>query len=169
MTRIGSNSLACLAILLGLSLAALPATTPVHAEGRILLATEPSPGLPTCEEFYDKWDVPGAPSGILAMAGLGREVIAAKDCIDKNNVPMACKHWQGLLAIVDKMGPPLDETRDDIEQLMREHECAEGTDPASNPGPDTVPDSQAGPDTDPVSGHGSGSGSDSQTSPDSPE
>ncbi len=54
------------------------------------------------------------------MAGLGREVIAAKDCIDKNNVPMACKHWRGLLAIVDKMGPPLDENRGDIEQLMQE-------------------------------------------------
>jgi len=161
MTRIGSNSLACLAILLGLSLAALPAATPVHAEGRILLAGEPSKGLPTCEEFYDKWDVPGAPSGILAMAGLGREVIAAKDCVDKNNVPMACKHWQGLLDIVDKMGPPLDENRGDIEQLMREHKCAEAPAPASSPAP--APDSQASPDTDSVPD--SESDSDSETDP----
>ena len=105
---------------------------------RLITIAEPSPKLPTCEEFYDKWDVPGAPPGLLAMAGLGREVIAAKDCIDKNNVPMACKHWQGLLAIVDKMGPPLDENRGDIEQLMQEHRCADvpaGTsDPALDPG-----------------------------------
>jgi len=165
MTHIGSNSLACLAILLGLSLAALPATTPAPAKDRIILAGEPSKGLPTCEEFYDKWDVPGAPSGILAMAGLGREVIAAKDCIDKNNVPMACKHWQGLLAIVDKMGPPLDETRGDIEQLMQQHKCAEAPAPASNPAP--APDSQAGPDTDSVPDHDPGS--DTETSPDAPE
>jgi hypothetical protein len=168
MIPIGSNStpFAWLVVLLGFSLAAFSAP-PVAPGDRVTLVEEPSPGLPTCEEFYDKWNVPGAPPGLLAMAGLGREVIAAKDCIDKNNVPMACKHWQGLLAVVDKMGPPLDESRDDIEQLMREHECAESADPASSPGPDTAPDSQAGPDTDPVSGHGSGS--DSQTSPDSPE
>lgn len=81
-----------------------------HAGKRIILVGEPTSRLPTCDEFYDKWEVPGAPPGILAMAGLGREVIAAKDCIDKNNVPKACEHWSKLLVIIDKLGPPLSES-----------------------------------------------------------
>ena len=139
MIPIGSNStpFAWFVVLLGFSLAAFSAP-PVASEDRVTLVEEPSPGLPTCEEFYEEWNAPGAPPGILAMAGLGREAIAAKDCIDKNNVPMACKHWRGLLAVVDKMGPPLDENRGDIEQLMQEHGCADvpaGTsDPALDPG-----------------------------------
>ncbi len=63
------------------------------------------------------------------MAGYSREVFAAKACLDKNNVPMACKHWQGLLVLVDKLGPPMNENRGDIEQLMQEHDCE--TAPAS--------------------------------------
>jgi hypothetical protein len=78
--------------------------------GRIWLVAEPSQGMPPCEEFYDKWDAPGAPPGLLAMAGYSREIFAAKACLDKNDVPMACKHWQGLLAVIDKMGPPLSES-----------------------------------------------------------
>ena len=80
-------------------------------------------GSPTCEMFYDKWDVPGAPPGILAMAGFGREVIAAQDCVAKGNVPMACEHWQKLLPVIDRTGPPLDEQRGAIEDLMRQHSC----------------------------------------------
>jgi hypothetical protein len=164
MIPIGSNStaFAWLVILLGFSLAAFSAP-PVASEDRIVLAAEPSPGLPTCEEFYDKWDVPGAPSGILAMAGLGREVIAAKDCIDKNNVPIACKHWQGLLDIVDKMGPPLDENRGEIEQLMQEHRCAEVPAGNSDPALDSGSESQSSSDS------GSGLDSESEISPESAE
>jgi hypothetical protein len=56
----------------------------------------------------------GHPAGTLAMAGLGREVIAAQDCVRQNNVPMACEHWTKLLAVVDKMGPPLDGSRGEM-------------------------------------------------------
>jgi len=128
---------------------ALVAIPLAHAGGGVWLRpiAEPTPGMPACEEFYEKWEAPGAPPVLLAMAGFGREVVAAKDCVDKGNVPMACKHWEGLLAVIERVGPPLDESRGDIEQLMQEHKCAESTDPSSNPGPDSTTDSQANPDT----------------------
>jgi hypothetical protein len=110
-----------------------------HARDGVRLVAEPSSGMPTCEEFFDKWEVPGAPSGILAMAGFGREVFAAKDCIDKGNVPMACKHWQGLLVVIDKMGPPLDENRGDIVTLMDEHDCDANV-PVPQPDPEPSSD-----------------------------
>jgi hypothetical protein len=119
--------------------------------GRIWLVAEPSQGMPPCEEFYDKWDAPGAPPGLLAMAGYSREIFAAKACLDKNDVPMACKHWQGLLAVIDKMGPPLSESRGDIEQLMQEHDCemaaesGANSDPESATAPAPAPDPQANP------------------------
>ena len=139
MTRTSPHSIALpYWTVLGLCLAAFAIVPRAHADGRIWLVGEPSPGMPPCEEFYDKWDAPGAPPGLLAMAGFSREVFAAKACLDKNDVPMACKHWQGLLAIVDKMGPPMGENRGEIEQLMQKHDC-EAT-PASD-SPESIPDS----------------------------
>jgi hypothetical protein len=80
-------------------------------------------GAPTCTEFYDKWDVPGAPAGILAMAGFGREVMAAQDCVKQDNVAMACEHWKKLLPVMDRIGPPLDAQRGNIEDLIRQNSC----------------------------------------------
>ena len=124
---------------LSLVLLALAAIPQAHAGNGVWFVAEPTPGMPACEEFYDKWEIPGASSGILAMAGLGREVFAAKDCVDKGDVPMACKHWQGLLVVIDKMGPPLDENRGDIVALMNEHDCdadALAVEPDSKPSSD---------------------------------
>ena len=108
---------------LRLLIAALSTIPPAHSGGRIWLVGEPSPGMPTCEEFYDKWEAPGAPPGILAMAGYSREIFAAKDCLDKNDVPKACEHWSKLLIVLDKLGPPLNGNRGDIEELMRQKNC----------------------------------------------
>lgn len=93
-----------------------------HSEGRIVLVGG-NAGTPTCGDFYDKWEVDGAPAGILAMAGFGREVVAAQDCVKQNNVAMACEHWRKLLPVIDRTGPPLDAMRGDIEGLMQEHSC----------------------------------------------
>jgi hypothetical protein len=113
------------------------ASLAVSLEPQTLLAAEPSPGAPACEEFYDKWEVPGVPSAMLAMAGLGREVIAAKDCVNKGNIALACKHWQGLLSVIDKLGPPLSESRGDIEALMAQNKCAGETTSIPTPPPNT--------------------------------
>jgi chromosome segregation ATPase len=84
-------------------------------------------GIASSEEFFNEWEVRGAPASISAIAALGREAAAAKDCIDKGDVATACKHWQGLLVEIEKMGPPLSESRGDIEELMRQNRCeAEG-------------------------------------------
>jgi chromosome segregation ATPase len=84
-------------------------------------------GIASCEEFFNEWEVRGAPASISAIAALGREAAAAKDCIDKGEVATACKHWQGLLVEIEKMGTPLSESRGDIEELMRQNQCeAEG-------------------------------------------
>ena len=80
-------------------------------------------GIASCEEFFNAWEVPGAPASISAIAALGREAAAAKDCIDKGDVATACKHWQGLLVQIQKMGPPLSESRGDIQELMRQKRC----------------------------------------------
>jgi hypothetical protein len=81
-------------------------------------------GIASCEEFFNEWEVRGAPASISAIAALGREAAAAKDCIDKGEVATACKHWQGLLVEIEKMGPPVSESRGDIEELMRKNRCA---------------------------------------------
>ena len=84
-------------------------------------------GIASCEEFFNDWEVRGAPASISAIAALGREAAAAKDCIDKGNVATACEHWQSLLVEIEKMGTPLSESRGEIEELMRQNRCeAEG-------------------------------------------
>lgn len=146
MTRKGTHSvgLKCWIVLV-LSLAASTTIAPAHADVRLWLVAEPLKGMPPCEEFYDKWEVPGAPPAMMAMVGLGREVFAAKACLDKGDVATACKHWQGLLAVMDKIGPPLDESRGDVEALMAEHKCETaaasepGAAPTSTPGSEQTP------------------------------
>ena len=84
-------------------------------------------GIASCEEFFNEWEVRGAPASISAIAALGREAAAAKDCLDKGDVATACKHWRGLLVEIEKMGTPLSESRGEIEELMRQNRCeAEG-------------------------------------------
>lgn len=89
-------------------------------------------GIASCEEFFNEWEVPGAPASISAIAALGREAAAAKDCIDKGDVATACKHWQGLLVEIEKIGPPVSESRSEIEELMRQNRCEAEGNPASN-------------------------------------
>jgi hypothetical protein len=110
-------------ILLGLSFAAF--STVSHAEdgAQVWLVVEPSPGMPKCDEFFDEWETPGAPAGMMAMMGFSREVFAAKDCLTKNDIPMACKHWRGLLTVMEKVGSPLNERRGDVEEQVRYHKC----------------------------------------------
>ena len=81
-------------------------------------------GIASCEEFFNEWEVRGAPASISTIAALGREAAAAKDCIDKGEVTSACKHWQALLVEIEKIGPPVSETRGEIKELMRQNRCA---------------------------------------------
>jgi hypothetical protein len=107
-----------LPLCVGLTLSAIALD---YAEGRgVLVSDQRDP--PSCEEFFDEWEVPVAPAGTLNIAGLEREVAAANDCIKQNNLPVACKHWQGLLAVMNKIAP-LGDTKDDVEELMREAKC----------------------------------------------
>jgi len=54
------------------------------------------------------------------------------DCIDKGDVATACKHWQGLLVEIEKMGTPLSESREEIEELMRQNRCEAECNSTSN-------------------------------------
>ena len=101
----------------------IAALTPAHSDGGFWLVGEPTKGEPTCEEFFDKWDVPGAPAGMLAMAGVGREVAAAQDCVKQNKIDLACKHWQVIVVNLDKVGPPLNASRGDVVALMQQNNC----------------------------------------------
>jgi hypothetical protein len=50
----------------------------------------------------------------------------------QGDVATACKHWQGLLVEIEKMGTPLSESRGDIEELMRQNRCEVGGNSTSN-------------------------------------
>jgi len=119
-------------------LVTVSAITPLFAAPHLLPVAgeeqdvEVQPGSPVCEEFFDQWEVAGVPAAMLAMGGIGRELMAANDCIHKNEAATACKHWRKVLEVTDKMGPPFDQNRVGIEELMYEHQCdpsAEQTDP----------------------------------------
>jgi hypothetical protein len=116
----------------GAALAAVPAE-----------AGMPSKDMPACEEFFDKWDAPGVPPTMMAMMGFSRETFAAKDCLDKNDVATACAHWQNLLAVIDKLKPALDDSRDGVVDLMKEHDCQASE---AAPGEEPPANSDAGPE-----------------------
>ena len=99
------------------------AISQAHSE-RLLFTMGSKQGAPTCAEFYDKWEVPGAPAAIFAIAGFGREVMAAQDCVKQNNVAMACEHWRKLLPVIDRIGAPLEVQRSGIEDLMSQNSCS---------------------------------------------
>lgn len=77
-----------------------------------------------CDDFFDQWEIPGVPSAMLAMGGIGREMMAAMDCVEKNDIAKACRHWHKIVEVTDKLGPPYNQDRAGIEALMREHKCA---------------------------------------------
>jgi hypothetical protein len=110
-------------------MSAIAALSPAHSDGRFWLVGEPTKGESTCEEFFDKWDVPGAPAGMLAMAGVGREVAAAQDCVKQNKIDLACKHWRAIVVNLDKVGPPLNESRGDVVTLMQQNKCESISEP----------------------------------------
>jgi hypothetical protein len=91
-------------------------------------------GIASCDEFFEAWDVKASPPIILAIFAITREASAAKDCIDKGDIATACKHWRALLAQIERIGSPVNESRIEIEGLMRQNDCGKyvGSAPASN-------------------------------------
>ncbi len=81
-------------------------------------------GAVLCDDFFDQWEIPGVPSAMLAMGGIGREMMAAMDCVEKNDIEKACRHWHKIVEVTDKLGAPYNQDRAGIEALMREHKCA---------------------------------------------
>jgi hypothetical protein len=80
-------------------------------------------GRASCEEFFDGWDIKAAPPNIVTLFGVAREATAATDCIDKDDAATACKHWEGLLIQIKKIGSPVSDSQSEIEKLIREHNC----------------------------------------------
>jgi hypothetical protein len=80
-------------------------------------------GRASCEEFFEEWGLKASPPSTLALFGISREATAAKDCIDRGDVATACRHWQGLLIQIEKLGSPVSESRVEIEKLVRQHRC----------------------------------------------
>lgn len=80
-------------------------------------------GVASCDEFFEKWEGNTSAPNILAIFGITREAAAAKDCLDKGDVATACKHWQGLLVQIEKLGSPVKESRVEIEELLRLNHC----------------------------------------------
>jgi hypothetical protein len=80
-------------------------------------------GRASCEEFFDGWGVKASPTSIVTFFGIAREATAATDCLDKGDAGTACRHWEGLLVQIEKIGSPVSESRVEIEKLMRQHRC----------------------------------------------
>jgi hypothetical protein len=80
-------------------------------------------GRASCEEFFDGWYVKASPANVVRLFGIAREATAATDCIDKGDAATACRHWEGLLVQIDRIGSPVSESRVEIERLMRQHRC----------------------------------------------
>jgi predicted nuclease with TOPRIM domain len=80
-------------------------------------------GRASCEEFFDGWDVKASPANVVTLFGIAREATAATDCINKGDAATACRHWEGLLVQIDRIGSPVSESRVEIERLMRQHRC----------------------------------------------
>ena len=80
-------------------------------------------GKASCEEFFDGWGAQASPPILVTLFGVAREASAAKDCIDKGDTATACRHWEGLLPQIEKIGSPLTESRDEIETLIGKHGC----------------------------------------------
>jgi len=104
------------AVLYGLSLAAVPGAA--HSE------TQEADGPSGCGQFFDKWDVEGAPAALLAMGGIGRETMAAQDCLSRNDTATACEHWGRIVAALPRLEPSLAaDLGESIEALKRRHNC----------------------------------------------
>ena len=80
-------------------------------------------GRASCEEFFDGWGVEASPPSIVKLFGIAREATAATDCINKGDAATACKHWEGLLVQIKKIGSPVSDSQSEIEKLIREHNC----------------------------------------------
>src|SRR4029453_15849739 len=80
-------------------------------------------GRASCEEFFDGWEVKASPPNVVTLFGIAREATAATDCIDRGDAATACRHWEGLLVQIGKIGSPVSESRVEIQRLMRQHRC----------------------------------------------
>ena len=80
-------------------------------------------GRASCEEFFDGWGPEASPPSIVKLFGIAREATAATDCISKGDAATACRHWEGLLVQIKKIGSPISESQIEIEKLMRQHNC----------------------------------------------
>jgi hypothetical protein len=80
-------------------------------------------GRASCEEFFDGWEVKASPPNVVTLFGIAREATAATDCIDRGDAATACRHWEGLLVQIEKIGSPVSESRVEIQRLMRQHRC----------------------------------------------
>jgi len=80
-------------------------------------------GRASCEEFFDGWGVEASPPSIVKLFGIAREATAATDCINKGDAATACRHWEGLLVQIKKIGSPVSDSQSEIEKLIREHNC----------------------------------------------
>ena len=79
---------------------------------------------PRCGVFFDKWDVPGAPQGVLIMAGIGRELMAAQDCLTNNKTPTACEHYRRIQKVLDTRGAAVPAmSRSDLDGIMKRNNC----------------------------------------------
>ena len=72
---------------------------------------------------------------------------AAQDCVAQNKIDLACKHWQAIVVNLDKVGPPLNESRGDVVTLMQQNKCESipaGTEspPGVTPGDDGEEEAQ---------------------------
>jgi hypothetical protein len=86
------------------------------------VAEDASQGI-ACGAFVDT-PAGAAPSGMIAMGMLGREVAAAGLCAQNNDTANACEHYRRALKALEGMDPALArETRPQVTDLMQQLDC----------------------------------------------
>jgi len=87
-------------------------------------ASQPLPEKRGCGVFFEKWDIPGAPTSFTLMSGVGLELFAANDCISQNRIAVACDHYRRALSAVEKTEPAqAGERRPKIKAAMAQINC----------------------------------------------
>ena len=78
----GAGSMRWAALMLMGAIGAASDATPAHAG-------TPSQGMPTCEEFSHTWEPSELPQTMLAAMAFAQEKVAAKDCVEKQDIATA--------------------------------------------------------------------------------
>jgi hypothetical protein len=81
-------------------------------------------GSAQCGTFHDRVQVTGAPITMTTMFGVGREIMAAQDCVAQGDTSKACEHYRRISIAFGRLGPRFAaEKFPDVTAQMQQANC----------------------------------------------